>query len=86
MPKVKVEIMRTRTVTYDDQGIVELDVPQSVIDEDKIFEWVEEKYASYDSRTKHEELIRTIDKSLDPQSEDEDITWDHVEILNVVLD
>lgn len=82
MPKVEVEIMRTRTVTYEEEGIVQLDIPQQVIDDDTVYEWVEDLYSTHENRQKHEQVIRAIDDALDPQSEDEEITWDHVEILD----
>lgn len=40
MPKIEVKITRIRTVT--EALTIEVDVPQEVIDDDELYEWVEE--------------------------------------------
>jgi len=40
MPKIEVEITRIRTVT--EALTIEVDVPQEVIDDDELYEWIEE--------------------------------------------
>lgn len=40
MPKIEVEITRIRTIT--ENLTIEVEVPQSVIDDDELYEWVEE--------------------------------------------
>jgi hypothetical protein len=40
MPKVLVEVTRVRTITETVE--LEIDVPQDVIDDDEVYEWVEE--------------------------------------------
>lgn len=40
MPKIEVEITRIRTVT--EALTIEVDIPQHVLDDDELYEWVEE--------------------------------------------
>ena len=41
MPKIEVEILRTVTVTREEKTTVELDVPQSVIDDGEEVDWID---------------------------------------------
>lgn len=84
MPKVGVEIVRTRTVTYEEEGIVQLDIPQQVIDDDGVYEWVENLYSTCEceNRQENEHVIRAINDAMGPQSEDEEISWDHINVLD----
>lgn len=42
MPKVNIEILRTVTVTRDENAVVELDVPKHILDDEEVLSWVDE--------------------------------------------
>lgn len=42
MPKVEIEILRTVTVTRDENAVVELDVPKRVLDDGDVVSWLDE--------------------------------------------
>lgn len=42
MPKVEIEIMRTVVITREEGAMVELDVPQAVLDDNDVLSWVAE--------------------------------------------
>lgn len=42
MPKVEVEILRTVTVTREEKAVVELDVPEEVLADEEIVDWIDQ--------------------------------------------
>ncbi|MER6605665.1 hypothetical protein ABT282_07065 [Streptomyces sp. NPDC000927] len=81
MPKVEVEIMRTRRVTIDESAVVELDVPQKVIDDDSVLEWVEEKFEQ-GNHGKNAAFLKVVNDAMDHNSEDEEIDWESAYVLD----
>lgn len=79
MPKVKVEVLRTRTVTIEESGVVELNVPKRVIDGDDINDltsWIEERS---DEST---DFAKLIDEAMEASDEQETIEYSEVTIVD----
>lgn len=75
MPKVEVEIMRTRTVTIEESAIVELNVPSHVIRNDEVLDWVD----GLDSDSKEAKAINAAMEEIDAP---EEIVYDEANVLN----
>ena len=71
MPVVEIEILRTRTVTIEESGTLEVEVPQDVIDNGDLHEWVENNVSG-----------RDIDRVMEISDEDENIEIDEVNLLD----
>lgn len=71
MPVVEIEILRTRTVTIEESGTLEVRVPQDVIDNGDLHEWVEENVHKKD-----------IERVMEMSDENEDIEIDEVNLLD----
>lgn len=71
MPVVQVEILRTRTVTIKESGVLEVRAPKDVIDNGDLHEWVENNV--------HE---KDIERVMEMSDESEDIEIDEVNLLD----
>lgn len=69
MPKVEVEILRTRTTTIEESAVVELNIPQTVID-DEVLSWVEEKYTKGAPA-----FVKLIDDAMEISDEQEEVVF-----------
>lgn len=75
MPKVEVEILRTRTVTIEESAVVELNVPAYVIKDEEVMDWIE----NLDSSSSE---AKAIDAAMVTNDEDESIEYDEAIVLN----
>lgn len=73
MPKVEVEFCRTRHVTISETGMIEIHVPQHVLDADDINSWLEKKYQD------NSEFARKVDAAAEASDESEKIDWESAE-------
>lgn len=71
MPKVEIEVMATKTVEYS--VTKEVDVPKSVLDEDRLFEWLEED--------KNQKIWQGADAN-DIEEHDESYTLNEANVLD----
>jgi hypothetical protein len=75
MPKIEIEVMYTRTITQEGSKLLELNIPQRVIDggDDEIASWLDEKIEAGKI-----DLHKDIFKDSDINDEDEEITIEQV--------
>ena len=58
MPKIEVEILRTVTVTREENVIAELDVPKRVLDDGDVVGWIDEiMEKNYESMSPKEKAV-----------------------------
>lgn len=68
MPQAEIEIMRTRTVTVEENCTVTVNVPKGVLDDaDELYAWVENKIGS------DPEFAALVTKEMAAESEDEEV-------------
>lgn len=84
MPKIEVEILRTVTITREENTTVELGVPQSVIDDCTELDWLDAimtKDAKY--RTAEEEAVwaAVTNAEWDVADEDQSVEYDEASNL-----
>lgn len=85
MPKVEIEIMRTVTVTREESVVVELDVPQSVLDgehegvEIGVVDWVDGIMAKCEVTASLTDEDRAVRKALDTAAWDVTDNHEYVE-------
>ena len=84
MPKTEIEIFRTRTVTYDESVVVELDVPKSVLNEGDVLSWVD-NIMTADERelSAAEKKVRSSIDVADWEPSDEDESSDYTEAIDI---
>lgn len=75
MPKVEVEILRTRTVTIEESGVVELNVPAYVIRDEEVVGWID----GLDASSKE---VKAIDAAMEASDEDEAVEYTEANVLN----
>ena len=73
MPRTEIEIFRTVTVRREEKVAVAVKVPQHILDNDVLHEWVEEQFKNPDS-----ELSKECQASWDVQDEDETVEIEEV--------
>lgn len=73
MPYIGVEVSITRKVETSESGVVDIDVPNSVIKLEEIEEWVSKKYEE-DS-----DFAKKIDSALSVDDESKEVVWEFAE-------
>lgn len=77
MPKIEVEVSFTKRVETTFSGVVEIDVPQNVIDDEGITDWLSEKYDN------DHELAKQIDDEVSEDDGSEETDWEYAEAVEV---
>lgn len=70
MPKVEVEVLFTRVVTTDEAAFITVTVPQDVIDNGDVLDWVENNVPQAD-----------LDKAAEVNDESEELTYDSADVV-----
>ncbi len=78
MPKVNVEILRTVTITREENVVVELVVPKRVLDDEDVISWVDEQVEAQNAT-----VTELLDKAeWDVADEDESIEYNEATALD----
>jgi hypothetical protein len=78
MPMAEIEILRTVEITRDESAILQLDVPQHILDDpDELYDWVEEEMNKPDS-----EVRQAVDAVWETTDENESIEYNEVNNLD----
>jgi len=75
MPKVDIEFSIVRRTETSETGTIEVNVPQSVLDDDDLTTWLDEKY------TTDVAFAKQVDQAAEVDDECEDVDWDSADQL-----
>ncbi len=78
MPKVNVEILRTVTITREENVVVEMNIPKHILDEDDVLGWIDSKVEAQDKT-----VTELLDKAeWETADEDESIEYNEATPLD----
>lgn len=76
MPSIEIEFSGTKTVEVAVSGTVEANVPQSVIDEDAILDWFDDKYSNDAKFTK------LVDTAMNEDDQSEEVEFENADNIS----